>query len=373
MYELIPPEIVEFSVRDMAGNTHLHKSSTIKELRVRLAMDVGTFYPCIILLPHSNDQPLLDTDDPLKRYLGEAQPYACHLINKEECMKHEIGEWSLEQWINLLDVHAQYGDGIGATQRAKQWIWHRSRDQNHENALLELNLAQSLQEIINNSSDTFDKLDRVAGRIGIMASLGLNMDVVSEAALPSIHRGRTLLHQAAQVGHRPIAQLLLESRAQVDLRDEKEQTPLVLASHEGHTEIVRALLGENAHPGLAIGPRGRTPIHYAARKGHSAVVDLLLRAQGDVDGMDFHQWTALQYAASRGHSHVVHLLARAGASIDAPTNSGNTPLYSATMMGHCEAIRALILYGADRMRKNEHGKCACDVASEECKKALLGQ
>ncbi|KAI1132035.1 ankyrin [Nemania abortiva] len=91
------------------------------------------------------------------------------------------------------------------------------------------------------------------------------------------------------------------------------------------------------HPTLMDIPdgRGRTPLSYAAEKGHSRIAGLLLK-QGAVPNSDCEiGLTPMHYAASKGHADVARLLIDAGIS-PLIQKTKNTPPY-----GHDEGKTAL--------------------------------
>ncbi|KAI1204678.1 ankyrin repeat-containing domain protein [Annulohypoxylon truncatum] len=55
-------------------------------------------------------------------------------------------------------------------------------------------------------------------------------------------------------------------------------SPLYLACREGHTEVVRKLLGGGAHAALDVGDWDGLPLVAAARRGHLAIVEALLES-----------------------------------------------------------------------------------------------
>ena len=58
---------------------------------------------------------------------------------------------------------------------------------------------------------------------------------------------------------------------------------------------------------------GKTALHYAAEKGHVAVVKILLRDGADKNGKDEKGRTPLSHAAENGHALVTEILLDAGA------------------------------------------------------------
>ena len=72
---------------------------------------------------------------------------------------------------------------------------------------------------------------------------------------------------------------------------------------------------------------GRTPLFWAAKKGHEAVVVRLLIERDDVGVSASDGWSALPHAAACGHEAVVRLLVgRDDVEINVHGKHGTTPL-----------------------------------------------
>ncbi len=89
--------------------------------------------------------------------------------------------------------------------------------------------------------------------------------------------------------------------------------PQKLLVRDGDEARVRGLLGRGACP-RAEDSAGYTPLHYAARAGHAAIVRMLLDGGGDVNARTRAGGaTPLHRAANQGHLEVVRLLVERGA------------------------------------------------------------
>jgi len=86
-------------------------------------------------------------------------------------------------------------------------------------------------------------------------------------------KGNTLLMIAAYQGRTETVAMLLKARATVDLRNDKGQTPLGGVAFKGHVEIARMLLDAGADP---LGDQGgSTPIDFATTFGRHDIIKLL--------------------------------------------------------------------------------------------------
>jgi hypothetical protein len=95
---------------------------------------------------------------------------------------------------------------------------------------------------------------------------------------------------------------------------------------------------------------GRSPLYYAAGKGHLQVVQALLERHPLMVGVPNKFGTcALSWACFNGHEAVVRcLLSRGGkAGINEPSKAGDKALTSACVRGHLPIVELLLQEGAD--------------------------
>ena len=83
--------------------------------------------------------------------------------------------------------------------------------------------------------------------------------------------GFAALHLAALNGHRDVAAILLSptgGRANVDLRNNRRQTPLHLATSQGHWSVAELLISHNADIS-STDEDGDTALHIAIKKSRN--------------------------------------------------------------------------------------------------------
>jgi ankyrin repeat protein len=159
---------------------------------------------------------------------------------------------------------------------------------------------------------------------------------------------------------------LLNQRTDVDAADSDQWTALHWAAAKGHTEIVSLLLEKGANVNVQ-DKDGWTPIFGAATWGRTDVVSLLLENRADPNIPNKYGETPILRAAGNGHTDVVSLLLTKGANVNAQDKWGKTPIFYAARYGYKETARILQDNNADPRIKvtsgSNEGKSACDYNS----------
>jgi len=192
------------------------------------------------------------------------------------------------------------------------------------------------------------------------------------------------LLQAAQRGDREATLKLLKEGADIDTRDAQGRTPVMIATYQHHTEMVRELIQAGAdinirdynkeNPLLHAGAQGWLDILAlaieanadtrltnrfggisiipASERGHVEVVrELLTRTDINVNHVNNLGWTALLEAivlsdGGQAHQQIVQLLIEHGADVNLPDKDGVTPLQNVRKRGFTEIERILQQAGA---------------------------
>ena len=124
----------------------------------------------------------------------------------------------------------------------------------------------------------------------------------------------TYLMAASRSGDYAIANLLLDSGANVDDRSDYGLTALMFACSAGHESIAKLLMSN----GAGIDERdtwGKTALMCAAGEGHTEIVGLALEAGGEVNARASNGDTALSAACFDAHRGTVELLLKRGAIV----------------------------------------------------------
>ncbi len=107
---------------------------------------------------------------------------------------------------------------------------------------------------------------------------------------------------------------------------------------------------------------GHSPLHYAAYRGNSYIVDYLLQNGGNPNTRGNHLSTPLHSAAWGKNLEVVELLLEDGADVDAQTDEQETPIMTATLRGQLEMVETLLALSADVHAVDKYGSNLMDLA-----------
>lgn len=169
--------------------------------------------------------------------------------------------------------------------------------------------------------------------------------------------------QSAEKGDEKVVSLFVDSGVDVDARDERGWTPLMMSSFNGKEEIALLLIRSGANV-QAKDKQGYGPLHWAAYNGFSSVVKLLIEKKAVVDARSNHGWTPLLQAATRGHLLAAGQLIAGGADVNLPSNDGWTPLHKAVASGHAEVVKLLLAKGAYRNAEYQDGTTPLALATK---------
>lgn len=222
----------------------------------------------------------------------------------------------------------------------------------------------------------------------------------------------TALHIAAKQGHLELVKLLVERGATVYSHPLCTYPAVIVASWEGHSEVVDYFL--KVIPHLALGTLGvgvtcnlaaregwieqvrmhlerdplavhqrgwigDTPLHWPSHNGHSEIVELLLEHGADPN-IEENNWiggTPLHWASER-EVEIIRMLVSAGGDVNAVVTRpgshhlGATPLiWCAKQRDDCAAAAtALLELGADPGIRDAEGKQAIDYAKSAVRSVL---
>ena len=140
---------------------------------------------------------------------------------------------------------------------------------------------------------------------------------------------------------------------------EKGEPALVFAVRSGAPKTVAYLLKQ---PGIQIDATNmadETALMLAANANDLASANLLIEAGASVNRPN---WTPLHYAASKGHTAMMRLLIENDAYIDAESPNGTTPLMMAAYYASPNAVKLVLEEGADPLLRNQDGQTALDMA-----------
>eukprot|EP00005_Dracoamoeba_jomungandri_P006095 CAMPEP_0174251420 /NCGR_PEP_ID=MMETSP0439-20130205/1245_1 /TAXON_ID=0 /ORGANISM="Stereomyxa ramosa, Strain Chinc5" /LENGTH=862 /DNA_ID=CAMNT_0015331723 /DNA_START=83 /DNA_END=2672 /DNA_ORIENTATION=+ len=114
-----------------------------------------------------------------------------------------------------------------------------------------------------------------------------------------------------------------------------------------------------------------TALHWAAQKGESIIVEILLQKGVDINKVDQEGQTPLHFAVDKNHKNVVLLLLLNNANVNQLDKFSHSALHRAVALGHCGIVKVLLAHGADPNLQNGNGWTVAHVASYYGRKEIV--
>ena len=165
---------------------------------------------------------------------------------------------------------------------------------------------------------------------------------------------------ATEKGNEKAIGLFLEAGVDVNLKNQFDWTPLMVATFMGSESSANKLINAGANVSVR-DKRGYAPLHWAVQRGFARVAELLIQKGAYVDVRSLKGITPLIQAAAFGRTNIARTLITHGASVNAADQEGWTALHKAAANKHLEIIRMLRAGNADPYA--EHGKSAATPMS----------
>jgi ankyrin repeat protein len=195
-----------------------------------------------------------------------------------------------------------------------------------------------------------------------------------EADKPSTQVANRRLLAAAKRGDAAAAALAIRAGANLETRDERGRTPLLLAATDDRIALARLLVHLGADPN-ALDDQHDTPWLVTGVTGSVDMLEVLLPAGPDLKIRNRFGGTSLIPASERGHVSYVRRVVRTDIEVNHVNNLGWTALLEAVILGdgsrrYQQLVTILLDAGADPKIADRQGITALQHAEQRGQRAV---
>ncbi|WP_341356781.1 ankyrin repeat domain-containing protein [Rossellomorea sp. y25] len=157
----------------------------------------------------------------------------------------------------------------------------------------------------------------------------------------TISKESLIIELAAKGNVKELEAIGFEGFNDINRRDSKENTPLIIAASKGHTEVVKWLLNNYSDVNLS-NRKKETALMLSIRSNYVTIVNQLLQKRANPNLYDDSNLSPLLFAAKNGHLDIVKSLLEHGANVDARDSKGNNALMIAIQNNQLNIIETLL-------------------------------
>ena len=196
---------------------------------------------------------------------------------------------------------------------------------------------------------------KMTGKIFLSVILILTAGVIYQCSMGKSREAsgmKTEIINAVKRNDYNKAKELLEKEADVNVKDERDRTLLMIAVYNNNYEISKLLI-ENGADINEQDDMKNNPFLYSGAEGQLEILKLLTKAGADTKITNRYGGVALIPASERGHTETVkYLLENTDIDVNHINNLGWTALLEAIILGnggkeHIETTDLLLKHGAD--------------------------
>ncbi|EXJ89932.1 hypothetical protein A1O3_02999 [Capronia epimyces CBS 606.96] len=166
----------------------------------------------------------------------------------------------------------------------------------------------------------------INGRSPVWWALRFSHTLIAKALVAQEYsKFQNRLLEAVQYGHLAVVEFLLDPRHlphsyDVESRDARGRTALLVATEAGHSDIFFALMSVGRAKANVRDYQGRTPLYWAAKGGHLSMVKklMLVLDPDDINWSASDGLTALSIARINGHVDVIAALSPDSGGVEPP-------------------------------------------------------
>ena len=161
-------------------------------------------------------------------------------------------------------------------------------------------------------------------------------------------KSKISLHQAASKGDKESILQYIENGSDLNLKDHKGWTPLLLSLENKHLEIAQILIKHGADI-KSKNKEGTTSLHIASELGSIELTKAMIEKNAEINAKDKKGFTPLHYVSNSefANQEMVQLLLESGANLKEVSNFGQTPLHLAVVCGLVDMTKVLLKKGSD--------------------------